>query len=144
MFNLLGAGENVGSIIGLVLLGVLLIGYIVFGMMNRKKQQEQAMKMMNELKKGDKVVTNAGIYGEIVSMKETSMGRVVVIQTGDDNPSYITINASVIIGIDTKQDLILDADGNPIDTNDEKVKEEILEEKAKKTVKKRKNKEEEI
>ena len=144
MFNLLGAGENVGSIIGLVLLGVLLIGYIVFGMMNRKKQQEQAMKMMNELKKGDKVVTNAGIYGEIVSMKETSMGRVVVIQTGDDNPSYITINASVIIGIDTKQDLILDADGNPIDTNDEKVKEEILEEKATKTVKKRKNKEEEI
>ena len=131
MFNLLGVGENIGSIVGLVLLGVLLVGYIVFGTMNRKKQQEQAMKMMSELKKGDKVVTNAGIYGEIVSMKETSMGRVVVIQTGEENPSYITINASVIIAIDTKQDLVLDADGNPIDTNDEKVKEEVLKEKAK-------------
>ena len=133
MFNLLGAeGNNIGSIIGLVLLGVVLIGYIVFGFTNRKKQQEQAMKMMSELKQGDKVVTNAGIYGEIVSMKETNMGRVVVIKTGEDkNVSYLTINASVILGIDKKEDLILDADGNPIDTTSEKVKNDVLEEKAK-------------
>ena len=131
MFNLLGAeGANVGSIIGLVLLAVLLIGYMVFGVMNRKKQQEQAMKMMSELKEGDKVVTNAGIYGEIVSMRETNMGRVVTIKTGENNPSFITLNASVILGIDKKEDLVLDADGNPIDTNDEKVKEEVLKEKA--------------
>ena len=131
MFNLLGAeGTNIGSIIGLVLLVVLLVVYVVFGVMNRKKQQEQATKMMSELKEGDKVVTNAGIYGEIVSMKETNMGRVVVIKTGEEKPSYITINASVILGIDKKKDLVLDADGNPIDTNDEKLKEEVLKEQA--------------
>lgn len=132
MISLLGAegGANIGSIIGLVILGVLLIGYIVFGFMNRKKQQEQAVKMMSELKEGDKVVTNAGIYGEIVSMKETNMGRVVVIKTGEDKPSYITINATVILGIDKKEDLVLDADGNPIDPTDEQLKKEVLEEKA--------------
>lgn len=131
MFNLLGAeGNNIASIVGIILLVVLLGAYVIFGFMGRKKQQEQAMKMMSELKAGDKVVTNAGIYGEIVSMKETDMGRVVVIKTGENNPSYLTINASVIVGIDIKKDLVLDADGNPIDTGSEKVKEEVLKEKA--------------
>ena len=130
MFNLLGAETNVASLVGLGLLLVVFVGFFIFGSLNRKKQQEQAMKMMNELKEGDKIVTNAGIYGEIVSMKETNMGRVVVIKTGDKNASYLTINASVILGIDKKEDLVLDADGNPIDTTDEKVKEEVLKEQA--------------
>ncbi len=128
MFNLLGAA-NLGSIIPLVLLIGLAVVYIFFGFKNRKKQQEQAMKMMNELKKGDKVVTNAGIYGEIVSLKETNMGKVVVIKTGDEKDakkvSYITINASVILGIDQKQDLVLDENGNvidPVETEDLKKK----------------------
>ena len=138
MFNLLGAGPDAGSIIGLVVLLGLAVVYIFFGFRNRKKQQEQAMKMMSELKKGDKVVTNAGIYGEIVSLKETNMGKVVTIKTGDDEDSkkasYITINASVIIGIDQKQDLVLDENGNVIDpVETEALKEEVLKEKAEKT-----------
>ena len=138
MINLLGAGADAGSIIGLVVLLGLAVVYIFFGFRNRKKQQEQAMKMMSELKKGDKVVTNAGIYGEIVSLKETNMGKVVTIKTGDDEDSkkasYITLNASVILGIDQKQDLILDANGNVIEPEDkEALKEEVLKEKAEKT-----------
>jgi len=131
MFNLLCAegGANVGSIVMLVVLVVLLVVYFVFGMRNRKKAQEQAMDMLNKLKTGDKVVTNAGIYGTIVSIKETNMGKVVVLATGEEKKeSYITINASVILGIDEKQDLVLDKDGNPIDTETdaEKLKEEVL------------------
>ena len=131
MFNLLGAeaGANVGSIVMLVVLVVLLVVYFVFGMRNRKKAQEQAMEMLNKLKIGDKVVTNAGIYGTIVSIKETNMGKVVTLATGEEKKeSYVTLNASVILGIDEKQDLVLDADGNPIDTeaDAEKLKEEVL------------------
>ena len=35
---------------------------IAFGFINRKKQQDQAMKMMNELKKGDKIDFVAPYY----------------------------------------------------------------------------------
>ena len=132
MLFMLGAeanGNGIGMTILLGILVVLMIVYLIFGTINRKKQQEQAMKMMNELKAGDKVVTNAGVYGTIVSMRETNMGRVVVLKTGSDdneeNASYITINASVILGIDKKEDLILDENGNVIDPS-EKLKEEVM------------------
>ncbi len=137
MLNLLGVENNsISSIILMVVLVVLLVAYIIFGMRSRKKNQEKAMKMLNDLKAGDKVVTNAGIYGEIVSIKETNMGKVVTIKTGDDETkkiSYMTINASVILGIDEKKDLILDKDGNVIDDEEskEELKKEILKEEAK-------------
>ena len=131
MFNLLGeGGTNVGSIIMLAVLLAILILYVFFGMKNRRKSQEEAMKMLSELKVGDKVVTNAGIYGTVVAMKETNMGKVVTIATGEEKKeSYITINASVILGIDTKEDLILDENGNVIEDK-EALKEEVLKEKA--------------
>lgn len=139
MLNLLGVESNqIGGIILMVVLVVLLIGYIFFGMRSRKKNQEKAMQMLNELKAGDKIVTNAGVYGEIVSIKETNMGKVVTIKTGDEETkktSYLTINASVILGIDEKKDLILDKDGNVIDDDDttkkEELKKEVLKESAK-------------
>ena len=136
MNYLLGAegGSNVGTIIGLVVLLVLLVLYVGFGVVNRKKSQEQTMKMLNELKAGDKIVTYSGIYGEIVSMRETNMGRVLTIVTGDKSTgkvSYMEINSSVIMGVDTKEDLILDENGNVIEPEDkEKLKEEVLKETA--------------
>lgn len=132
MFYMLGAESNGNGIGMTILLGImvlLMIVYLIFGTINRKKQQEQALKMMSELQAGDKIVTNAGIYGEIVSMRETNMGRVVVLKTGADDDekkaSYITVNASVILGIDKKEDLILDENGNVIDPS-ENLKEQIL------------------
>lgn len=132
MFNLLGATENIGSIIGIAVLIGFLILYYVLGSKSRKKAQEEAMKMLNELKKGDKIYTSFGVYGEIVSMKETDMGRVVVIKTGDDeakNVGYMAIDSRAIAGVDMKKDLVLDADGNVIDPEESKeLKEEILKE----------------
>ena len=132
MFYMLGAEANGNGIGMTILLGVLvllMIVYLIFGTINRKKQQEQALKMMSELKAGDKVVTNAGIYGTIVSMRETNMGRVVVLKTGADDDektaSYVTVNASVILGIDKKEDLILDENGNVIDPS-ETLKDQVL------------------
>lgn len=129
---MLGAEANGNGIGMTILLGVLvllMIVYLIFGTINRKKQQEQALKMMSELKAGDKVVTNAGIYGTIVSMRETNMGRVVVLKTGADDDektaSYVTVNASVILGIDKKEDLILDENGNVIDPS-ETLKDQVL------------------
>ncbi|MBR1984453.1 MAG: preprotein translocase subunit YajC [Clostridia bacterium] len=129
MTNLLGA-SNVGSIVALVVLMIIAVLYLGMNISNRKKQQEQAIKMMNELKKGDKVVISAGIYGEIVAIRETNMGKVVTLKTGDEESKkfgYISVNAQAILGIDTKEDLILDAEGNVIEPKEE-LKEEVLKE----------------
>ncbi len=137
MLNLLCATEGIGWTVALIALLGLMVVYLVMGTINRKKTQDQVVKMINELKKGDKVVTNAGVYGEVVSLRETNMGKVVVLKTGHDdgdkNASYLTLNASVILGIDKKEDLILDKDGNVIDPSD--LKTEVLTEKAEKTEK---------
>lgn len=120
------AANNTAWTIALGVLIALMIVYLVWGTINRKKSQEQAMKMLSELKVGDKVVTNAGIYGEIVSQKETNMGRVVTLKTGEEGgkASYITVNSSVILGIDEKQDILTDAQGNVIEP--ETAKDEVL------------------
>ncbi len=51
---------------------------VIFGLMyllmirpQRKRQKEQ-QKMMEELKRGDDVITTSGIYGKIESIEETS------------------------------------------------------------------------
>ncbi len=126
MLNFLCEANNVGWTIALGVLIALMVFYLILGTINRKKNQEQASKMLSELKAGDKVVTNAGIYGEIVSQKETNMGRVVTIKTGEEGgkPSYITVNAQVILGIDQKQDLLLDENGNVIEP--EEAKKDVL------------------
>ncbi|MBR4003142.1 MAG: preprotein translocase subunit YajC [Clostridia bacterium] len=136
MTNLLGAaaseGSNIGQIIMLVFLLIIAVAYIVLTMRNRKKQQEQALKMLDELKVGDKVVTHSGIYGEIVAIRETNMGKVLTIKTGEEDGKkfgFVSVNANFIYGIDSKQDLVLDADGNVIDP--EEAKEEVLKEEFK-------------
>jgi preprotein translocase subunit YajC len=60
------------------LLPFLIFIVILFGLMyfftirpQRKKQQE-AVKMLQALQRGDKVITNAGIYGQIESVAEDS------------------------------------------------------------------------
>ena len=37
------------------------------------KQQKQHKKMVSDLKIGDRVMTTSGIYGKVVSLKETTM-----------------------------------------------------------------------
>ncbi len=146
MFNFLCETTNVGWTIALGVLIALMVVYLIWGTITRKKNQEQAMKMLSDLKVGDKIVTNAGIYGEIVSQKETNMGRVVTIKTGEEGgkASYITINSTVILGVDEKQDLLTDAQGNVIEP--EEAKKEVLkgtEEESKEEPKKAEEKTEE-
>ena len=124
-----------------VMLGIL--GIIIVLMFIRifaeRKRQSQAETMLNELKVGDKVVTNSGIYGEIVSMRETTYGKVALIKSGEGkNVSYINVNLAVILGVDTKEDVVLDENGKVIEPKEENsqqdIKSEVKELEAKKEV----------
>lgn len=100
----------------LILLVALLAIYLVYMMFSRKKNDEKTSEMLKSLKKGDKIVTNMGIYGEIVSITETTLGKVMLLKTGEGkNISYISVNAVVVLGRDEKQPIVLDKDGNIVD-----------------------------
>ena len=51
------------------LLATILIMYFLFFLPQRKKQQALA-KMMSSLKRGDRVLTTSGMYGEIYAIKD--------------------------------------------------------------------------
>gem|GEM_PF-1030685 len=63
------AGPGAGAmIIQLVfLLGIFAVFYF-FLILPQRRQQKKEQEFRNSLKKGDKVITSSGIYGEIVSI----------------------------------------------------------------------------
>ena len=112
----------------ILLVLVLFLALMVWNMFSGKRRQNESEKMLNELKVGDKVVTNAGIYGEIVSIRHTNFGKVALIKSGEDKKaSYISVNLSVILGIDEKQDVVVDSEGNIVEPKEEETKVEEVE-----------------
>lgn len=115
MSKLLFAEFNWATAWPALLLLALLVAYIVYMIVARRKSDAKAAEMMESLKVGDKVVTNSGIYGEIVSITETTLGKVMLLKTGEGkNVSYINVNSVVILGKDEKEPIVYDKDGNPI------------------------------
>lgn len=64
------------------LLQLVAIGFIFYFLLIRpqRKEQERHRKMIQELKKGDEVVTNGGIIGTVVHTQEDRL----TIKTADD------------------------------------------------------------
>ena len=56
----------------LVVFGLIAIVFYFFMIRPQVKKQKDQKKYVNELKKGDKVVTTAGIHGRIVDLNETT------------------------------------------------------------------------
>lgn len=53
-------------------LGLIIIVFYFFMIRPQTKKQKDQKKYVNELKKGDKVVTTAGIHGRIADINETT------------------------------------------------------------------------
>ena len=64
-FWLDGGAPAAGPLIQLIFLVAILVVFYVFLILPQRRQQKQEQEFRNSLKKGDKVVTIAGIYGEI-------------------------------------------------------------------------------
>ena len=85
----------------LIILVVFLIFMLVFSASKRKKDAQMAEDFANNLKVGDKIKTYSGIYGKIVSIKDTPSGKVATIETGEGkNVSYMTVDVFAIYNIE--------------------------------------------
>jgi preprotein translocase subunit YajC len=77
-------GQSGGSAGLLGFLPFLLILVVIYFLMLRPqmKKQKQQQKMLSELKKGDRVVTNSGMFGTIVGINEKD--NIVVLKVGEE------------------------------------------------------------
>ena len=70
-FSAAGCGASQGGTLSMVIWLVLLFGLMYFMLIRpQKKQREAHQKLMDSLKKGDRVVTSGGLLGTIVGMGE--------------------------------------------------------------------------
>lgn len=73
-----GEGPTLGGLL-LPLVGMLVIFYLLL-IRPQQKRQKEIQRMLESLRKGDRVLTTGGIYGTIVGMKD----NVVVLKIADN------------------------------------------------------------
>jgi len=81
-----GGGSSMYSLIFIVL--IFAIFYFLMLRPQQKKQKEH-LEMISSLRKGDKVVTNGGIYGTVSDVKD----HMVVLKIADDVKIEVVKNA---------------------------------------------------
>ena len=120
-----------------VLLGVLALFLIISPFLMKaknKKEMEKAQQMIDSIKKGNQVMTAAGVVGKVVSIENKLDMKLVTIETGDEkhkgymtmdiNAIYANLSNPVIEAVSTKNE----------NKKDEKVEEPIQDEKIEENV----------
>lgn len=81
----------------LVVLIVLVVALFVISFLRRRKFDNSLTAMREELKNGDKVMTDCGIVGEIVDSFVEEETKYFVIKTGkDDKIGYLTVHGAAV------------------------------------------------
>jgi len=76
-----GAEQDPMSNVTLIIFLVVIIAFVYFGMIRpQRKQQQKQHEMVSQLKKGDKVITSSGIFGDVESIADTSV--VIKVESG--------------------------------------------------------------
>ena len=84
-----GSGFSIISLLPFVLIFGIFYFLVI---MPQKRQQQEAKNMVAELKSGEEVVTNGGIIGKIIEVRETSF----LIRSADK--SILEISKSAVVG----------------------------------------------
>ncbi len=115
MVSLLGESflETYGLLL-ILLIGLMVVMFIIPNAA-RKKQYQQLQNFINTLKVGDKVKTTSGFYGTIISIRETTDGKIALLEMGEgDKKGYIMVDMNAIYTVDSKEDVVRDSDGKVI------------------------------
>ena len=97
MVPVLQAAAQQGGILGMVLpIALIFVIFYVFIIRPQNKKQKETQKMIDALKKGDKVVTIGGIHGVISSVKD----QTVIVKVDDDAKIEFTRSAIASVIVD--------------------------------------------
>ena len=112
----------------LALLVVLLVAFIFMSISRKKKEDAFRKDLETKMVPGVKVKTYSGLYGTIISITDTTDGKIVLLETGEGkNVSYQSLHINAIYGLDTKQPVRYDAQGNVILPEEPKTEEKVEE-----------------
>jgi preprotein translocase subunit YajC len=79
-FLQVGSQQQGGTFVTIITMGLVFVVFYLFIIRPQNKKQKETEKMVNALKKGDKVITIGGIHGEVTQTKETT----VIVKVDDD------------------------------------------------------------
>lgn len=92
--------ENGGNMIWTyVLIGVIVLMLIALPILMNQRNKRESQKIQeqtNSLKVGDKILTTSGIYGTITEVKYDDSQKLIVIETGGKEKSYLSIDAYAV------------------------------------------------
>jgi preprotein translocase subunit YajC len=94
LFQTGGGGGMFGLLIPMLMVFVLFYFLIIIP---QRKRQRAIDQMLNDLKPGDKVVTNGGIYGTIVSLNDDK--RKLVLKISENPVVRVEIARSSVSGL---------------------------------------------
>lgn len=93
------------EIVLLVILLVLVVALFVLSYFKKKKFNTELGSMREELKPGDKVMTDTGVVGEVVESFQEDEYKYFVLKTGrGEHTGYFTVHANAIYYVFGKED----------------------------------------
>ena len=103
VINVLAFG--VESILMVAIL-LFLVVLMVLGYMKRRKFNTQLQNLRDGIKKGDKVMTDTGVVGEIVEISTEGEHKYFVIKSGTDKKfGYVKVHANAVYYVFDKENL---------------------------------------
>ena len=113
MLSLLN-NTNFFSQYGLLIVLVVALVVLMFISFNRRKKEDAYRnELMQKVVPGAMVKTYYGLYGKVLKVTETTDGKILLIESGEDKKvSYQNIHINAVYGIDEKQVVTLDENGN--------------------------------
>ena len=119
------------NVINYVLIGIVVLMLIALPIMMNSKNKKETQKIQeqtNSLKVGDKVLTTSGVYGTITELKFDETQKLVVIETGGKEKSYLTVDAYAIYTVfKSEEELKKEAEEKAKLEKKEDKKEEVVE-----------------
>ncbi len=129
MLSLLN-NTNFFSQYGLLIVLVVALVVLMFISFNRRKKEDAYRnELMQKVVPGAMVKTYYGLYGKVLKVTETTDGKILLIESGEDKKvSYQNIHINAVYGIDEKQVVTLDENGNPVEADTKSESEKKFEE----------------
>ncbi len=95
------------EIIIVIVLLVVLVALFALSYFRKKKFNDSLNELREELKKGDKVMTDSGIVGEVVDSYTEDEYKYVVLKSGKgNNTGFFTVHANAIYYVFGKDDSV--------------------------------------
>lgn len=86
-----GAGGAASMLTMLILLALIVVFFYFFIIRPEKKRTKEMQNMLNNIQVADEVITNGGIIGRVLSVKEDT----VLIETGSDRTKIRVLKSAI-------------------------------------------------